>query len=58
MSRTFHAVALAAVTVALLGAAGAPALAEAQHSGPTLVQPYDRHAPITSAVTPQDRHTP
>ncbi|MFF2812403.1 hypothetical protein ACFVT2_35555 [Streptomyces sp. NPDC058000] len=58
MTRTFHAVALATVTVALLGTATAPALAEAPHTRPTLVQPYDRHAPITSAVTPQDRHTP
>ncbi|MFE3649930.1 MULTISPECIES: hypothetical protein [unclassified Streptomyces] len=62
MTRTVHTVTLAAVTVALLGAATAPALAAAPHARPGLVQPFDRHAPITSAVTsavaPQDRHTP
>ncbi|WP_181923862.1 hypothetical protein [Streptomyces inhibens] len=58
MPRIKHAIALVAFTVAIVGTAATPAMADRHRPQPADVTALDRHAPLTANLGAEDRHRP
>ncbi|MFE1171476.1 hypothetical protein [Streptomyces sp. NPDC058773] len=58
MRRTKSAIALAALAVAIVSTAAAPAMADARPSRPTHAALLDRHTPVAGSFIAHDRHRP